>query len=607
MQTPLPITAEALGRSIGERFDAVALACPQRIAIKTPHAEIGYGELADLSNRVACRVREILAACPSALVFPVAVLLPQGIEVVAAQLGILKAGGCYVPLDPQHPIARLRDTVEHADARLLITNGRFADMAASLNRDIGSVIDVERLQPDGAPLSGSPGIDSDSLAYIYYTSGSTGRPKGVADTHRNVLHNVLRYTLTLDIRAHDRLTLLQSPAFSGAVSSTFCALLNGAMLCPYDLHEERPDRLAEWLVECGITVYHSVPTVFRTLVAGRREFPQLRIVRLEGDRALARDAELFKAHCPEGCTLVNGLGTTETGIARQFFVSHDTEVGDGVLPVGHAVPDVEAFVVDRAGNPLDDGQTGEIAVKSRYLAVGYWRDPGLTARKFLPALDDDAARVYRTGDLGRMRHDGCLEYLGRSDSLIKIRGQAVAPGEVERALLHVPGVLDAAVAARMADPGELELIAFVAGTAHLTSARVRSALRQQLPDHMVPAVIVLRDALPVTPYGKVDRGAIEGWANQEARPSQDGTPARNELEKEIARIWAGVLGHRAIPVDVPFLDLGGDSLQAMQILMQLHRDMGVGMSPADFFDLPTVASQAQFLEPLIDGAGSRRA
>ncbi|CAN5785561.1 non-ribosomal peptide synthetase [soil metagenome] len=605
VQDPLPITAEALDRSLGERFDAVALDCAHRIAIKTPRAEIRYEDLAALSSLIACRVCEELVASRSAPMSPVAVLLPQGIEAVAAQLGILKAGGCYVPLDPRHPIARLREVVQHSDVGLLITNGRLADLAASVIGDTGAVIDVEEAQADGQGRTALPGVGPDSLAYIYYTSGSTGRPKGVVDTHRNVLHNVLRYTIQLDIRADDRLTLLQSPAFSGAVSSTFCALLNGAMLCSYDLHEERPDRLADWLAESGMTVYHSVPALFRTLVVGRREFSQLRIVRLEGDRALAQDAELFRAHCPDDCTLANGFGTTETGIARQFLMSHDTEVGDGLLPIGHAVPDVDAFVVDRAGNPLEDGQIGEIAVKSRYLAVGYWRDPGLTAQKFLPAPDEGAERVYRTGDLGRMRRDGCLEYHGRSDSLVKLRGQSVNVLEVERALLGVPGVLDAAVTPRMSDSGELRLAAVVAAPLEATSAEVRAALRKRLPEYMVPAEIVVRDSLPLTPFGKVDRGAIERLAaNGGALPCQLGIPARSELEKDIARIWAGVLGHQAVPVDVPFLDLGGDSLRAMQILIEVNQSMGVRMSPTEFFALPTVARQARFLEPLTTGAGS---
>lgn len=589
-----------VGRSIGECFDEVAAANSTRIAICTPRGEIGYGALASLSDRIAFRLGERLGSLRGAAPTPVAVLLPQGISAVAAQLGILKAGACYVPLDARHPAPYLRQTTAHADASLIITNAKLAGLAALVIGDARSVVDVDDL-PRAVPHGvRRPRVAPDALAYLYYTSGSTGRPKGVADTHRNVLHNVHRYTRTLGIIRRDRLSLLQSPAFSGAVSSTYAALLTGAMLCPYDLYEDGPSGLADWLAESRVTIYHSVPTLFRTLVAGCRPFPAMRIVRLEGDRALASDAEIFKAQFSPVSVLVNGLGTTETGIVRQFFVSRETATRDGLLPVGYAVPDVEVFVVDETGNRVSHGVVGEIVVRSRFLAVGYWKDPHRTAEKFRSDPGAETERTYRTGDLGRMAVDGCLEHLGRRDDVVKIRGQSVDPSIVETALVAIPDVADAAATIRDCGDGECELVAFVVTRASRrpTPAQIASALRDRLPDPMVPSMIIIRDALPVTPFAKIDRAAVAALAANLAAspPSQARRPVKTALEREIATIWSNVLACASIPGDVAFLEMGGNSLQAMQILVRVRERLGVDMTAEDFFRLSTVASQARFLE-----------
>ncbi len=589
-----------LDRSIGECFDEVAAANTWRIAIRAPGGEISYGALASLSNRIAFVIGDRLGYLRETTPPRVAVLLPQGISAIAAQLGTLKAGACFVPLDARHPAPHLRQTAAHADASLVISNAKLAGLAALALGDARAVVDVDDLPrriPDGAR---PPRVAADALAYLHYTSGSTGQPKGVADTHRNVLHNVHRYTCTLGIVGRDRLSLLQSPAFSGAVSSTYAALLAGATLCPYDLYEDGPTGLADWLVESRVTIYHSVPMLFRTLVAGRRPFPAMRIVRLEGDRALASDAEIFKTHFSPESVLVNGLGTTETGIVRQFFVSHDTATGDGLLPVGYPVPDVEVFVVDEAGNRVGHGTVGEIVVRSRFLAVGYWKDPHRTAEKFRADPREEGERTYRTGDLGRMALDGCLEHLGRRDDVIKIRGQSVDPSAVEAALVANPDVADAAATVRQRGDGECELVAFVvAGANHRpTPAQITSALRDRVPDSMVPSAIVIRDALPVTPFAKIDRAAVAALAANlvTARASHATPPPKTALETEISAIWSNVLACANVPGNVAFLEMGGNSLQAMQILVRVRERLGIDMTAEDFFELPTIASQARFLE-----------
>jgi amino acid adenylation domain-containing protein len=588
----------AVGRSIGDRFDEVAAANRRRIAILTPRGEIRYGALASLSDRIAFDIGKRFAARRAGPA-PIAVLLPQGIAAIAAQLAILKAGACYVPLDPRHPAAHLRQTIGHAEASLVITDSKLADLAARVVGDARAVVDVDDLPRRGWGGAKPPRVAADSLAYVYYTSGTTGRPKGVADSHRNVLHNVQRYARTLGIGRSDRLSLIQSPSFSGAVSSTYAALLSGGTLCAYDLHADGPAGLADWLAEANVTIYHSVPALFRALLAGRREFPAMRIVRLEGDRALGADAAIFRATFPASSVLVNGLGTTETGIVRQFFVSRDTPVEDGLLPVGYPVPDVDVFIVDEAGRRVGHGVAGEIVVQSRFLAVGYWNDPRRTADKFSLVNDESGERTYRTGDLGRMRVDGCLVHLGRCDDVFKIRGQSVDPSIVEAALVGISGVADAAAVTRRGGDGESELVAIVVPRAgeRPTLTQIGTGLRERLLDYMVPTAMIVRDALPVTGSGKVDRAAIALLAADPGPPPECGPNLpRTVLEMEIAAIWRDVLACDAVPGDVAFLEMGGNSLQAMQILVHLRERLGVDMSTADFLALPTVASQARFVE-----------
>jgi acyl carrier protein len=289
-------------------------------------------------------------------------------------------------------------------------------------------------------------------------------------------------------------------------------------------------------------------------------------------------------------------------------MSHETIVDDGLLPIGFPVPDVDAQVVDDSGELQEVDQIGEIIVRSRYLSLGYWKDPSRTADRFSACEDGTGKRSYRTGDLGRMRSDGCLEYIGRRDSWIKIRGRLVDSGELERAMVSIPGVTDAIVASRDASSGEAEQVAVVVAAESITAAQIRAALRARLPDSSPPAVIVFRDALPHTPFGKIDRRAVTEMAigmEEQVVRLPGGRAKGTRLETRIAGIWADVLGFSEVSMDIPFLAQGGDSLHALQILLRLGDKLNIEMTPAVFFALPTVASQALYIETLAVDGGSR--
>ena len=410
--------AGEIEQTLHGRFERVADDCCTRTAVATRTQRLTYGELNARANRIAKEIVARLGAAPQ----PVALLFEQGVAAIAATLGTIKAGHFYVPLETQAPAGDIARVLEDSQARLLLTDAHHLARARELCGERLALLDVDQIAshvPAHDPAhTGTP----ESLAYVYYTSGSTGTPKGVMDTHRNVLHNVMRYTNRLHICADDRLTLLQPFAFSGVVSSLYCALLNGACVYPVDVRAETPNAIAAWLAEAGITIYHSVPALFRALLASGTALPTVRLIRLEGDQAARADVELYRRHFAPECLLVNGLGTTETGIACQYVVDHTTTLADGPLPIGYPNDGMEIRIVDGDGDAVADGEIGEIAVVGRHLSPGYWRNPVLTRQVFSPDRRDGQARVYRTRDLGRMQPDGCVEYLGRSDGRVKIRG-----------------------------------------------------------------------------------------------------------------------------------------------------------------------------------------
>jgi len=564
-----PFAKEAIEQSIGKRFEEQVRRYPGRLAVKSQGDAWSYAEL----NETADLIAHAIVAARGSAEEPVALVLHQGALLLAAILGALKAGKIYVPLDPAFPRARVSDMLADSQAPLIIVDEHTRALAAEAASGRATVLDVSGLEPgvpDEHPL---PEIPPGTNAYIYYTSGSTGRPKGVLDTHRNVLHNVMRYTNSLRISPDDRLTLLQGPSFSGAVSSMFAALLNGAAVFPFDVAKEGADRIAGWLRREAITIYHSVPSLFRHVATSGESFPALRIIRLEGDRASARDIEIYqKKHFSATCTLVNGLGATECGIVRQYFVGPETPIPEGVVPIGYPVEDMEILLLDEPGHAVGAGQVGEIAVRSRYLVPGYWRQPELTAAAFA-ADPAGGLRVYRTGDLGRMRPDGCLEHLGRKDSQVKIRGNRVEGAEVEAALLSIGTLKEAAVVTYQEGPGEPRLVAYVVPATEPapTTTALRRHLAERLPDYMVPSTYIVLGALPLNANRKVDRRALP--APDGRRPELDEALVlpSTMLQLQLALIWQSVLGVEPVGIRDSFFDLGGHSLLAVQMMDQVER------------------------------------
>ncbi len=581
---------EEIEQSIPDRFEQMVRKYPDRIAVKTQHHTLTYGEL----NKAANRVAHLILMQRGRGEEPIALLLEKGAPLISTIFGILKAGKIYIPLDPSDPLARLRYILEDSRAIAVVTDCENVRLAEELSHNPVPVINIDDIDSTRSTENLGLCISSDAFAYVFYTSGSTGRSKGVVDTHRNVLHNVMRYTNSLHICAADRLTLLQSCSFSGSVSSLFSALLTGAAVFPFDLRKEGVGNLGTRLVQEEITIYHSVPSIFRHVATGSERFPKLRLIRLEGDQISQKDVEIFKKYFASDCILVNGLGATECGLVRQYFIDKQITVNRRVVPIGHAVEDMEIVLLDDSGKEVGAGRIGECAVRSRYLAIGYWQKPDLTRAAFAAVPDRSDLRIYRTGDLGRIHTDNCLEYLGRKNFQMKIQGQRVDVAEVEAALLELSMIKEATIQTRNDSSSEPRLIAYVVPDQKPTPtvSMLRRHLKEKLPSAMIPSAFVMLDRLPLTPDGKLDRHALP--APNWRRPELDSAyvAPRTPTEKVLGEIWAEVLGLDQVGCQDNFFELGGHSLHATQLISRIRTTFQVELPMDRLFEEPTVAGLA---------------
>ena len=404
---------------------------------------------------------------------------------IAGILAIWKAGKVCVPIDPDFPSSRIRYMLEDAQAGLVITDTENLSSATGLTNTASRLINVDDISVESLVGNLNLPIPPEAPANIMYTSGSSGQPKGIVNSHRNLLHNIMNYTNNFHLCPEDRFTLLHSYSFNSAMVDVFCALLNGATLFPWQIKQEGIADLPEWLKQEGITIFSWSPTPFRNLVeilTGEEDFPALRVITLGGEPVYKREYELYRNHFSNNCIFVNRMGTTETNNFRLYFLDRNSDVTGSLLPVGYDVTDKHVLLFDESHQLVDTNNVGEIAVKSAYLASGYWRRPGLTEKVFLPDPTGGSERIYLTGDLGIMRPDGCLEYLGRRDFQVKIRGYRIEVSEIETALIELGGMKNAVVRSRKDENGEEKLVAYVIPNNKAPDiAEIRAALVQRLP------------------------------------------------------------------------------------------------------------------------------
>ena len=511
-------------------------------------------------------------------------------------LAILKAGAAYLPVDLTSPQRRSAFMFTDAGVQLVLCD---ATGRAAVPAGAWAVLDLdeERAAVDAADPAPVPsGATPDDLAYIIYTSGSTGQPKGVAVPHRNVTRLLTATRAWFSFGERDVWTLFHSYAFDFSVWELWGALAHGGRLVvvPYLTSRSPADFLALLRRE-RVTVLNQTPSAFRTLVAADEEAGAgdlaLRVVVFGGEAVdLTSVARWWQRHDPTAPQLVNMYGITETTVHVTYQPLRPEESAGRGNPIGVPIPDLAVYVVDRSGRLAPPGVPGELYVGGAGLARGYLDRPGLTADRFVPDGfgGRPGARLYRSGDLGRRTADGGLEYLGRNDDQVKVRGFRIETGEIEAALTRHPAVRGAVVVAPADADGRRRLVAYLAADGRPTTDELRQHLAGFLPPYQVPATFVLLDELPMTANGKIDHKALPDPGSDRPDLGHRYVEPRTDTERVLAEVWADVLGVDQVGASDSFFDLGGDSIRSVQVIGRA-RSRGVGITLQDLFRLPTVA------------------
>ena len=586
---------EAIEQSIPQRFEQQVRVYGDRVAIKSARETYTFAALNRTANRLA---RAILSRRHRAAE-PVALLFDHGASVLVAIMAVLKSGKFYLVLDAGYPPDRLQSMLQDSGAKLVVTdpeNYAFARQLCSDRADILNIADV-RLDLADDDLGDYP--TPDSLALLLYTSGSTGRPKGVMHTHQNILVDVRNLTNGWCATEQDRWLLHTSVSFANSVRTIYSSLLNGGAIYPYDIKKHGFGDLPNWLLSNEITIVRTVPTTFRDFMGTLEKglvFPAVRVLSVGGEPMLRADVDFFNQHFLSHCVLVHALGPTECLTVCWAFIPHGAQITGSKLPIGYSLQDKDVLVLDDAGQEVGPGKVGQLAVKSRYISRGYWRDPERTDAVFLPDPTGDDARIYLTGDLGVREPDGCLIHVGREDFQVKIRGFRIDVAEVEIALRAVDGVETAVVVGRQDGMSQQRLVAYFVPTTHppITVTKLRQSLARVLPDYMIPAVFVSIDALPQTPNGKTDRLRLPLPGRDRPALENPLVLPRTEMESDLSAIWAEVLGLDQVGVQDNFFELGGNSLLATQIIARVVQRLKVNIPLRHLLESPTVASMAEY-------------
>lgn len=575
-----------------ERFAAVVEKYADRPAILEDGGSgprpISYSELDEMANRVA---NGILVGGGDDLK-TVAILTGESGEHIAAMLGAMKAGMTIAPLHPSNPQARLEYIVEHSGAGLVLSDTVYRERASALS---SSVMTVEETASQSAE---EPRIELDPLATarIMYTSGSTGKPKGVMQSHRYMLGKTWVETAFYEYGPEDRLSQLLPLSFAASTSHTMGALLNGGTLCPFDVPVRGMHHLAGWIRKTGITGLGMVPTLFRRFLtqdSNTSSFETVRYVFVGGELVLRTDVELYRRLFPDHSVFIHRLAATETGAITRFVINKDTVLPDAVVPAGYAAEGKHLVIVDDGGEPVPDGEVGELWVRSNLLSSGYWNDPELTAKNFGVDEEDPELRIFRTGDLATRDDDNKFVHLGRKDGRVKIRGYGVDVVEVERTLLAIPGVIEGAVVVDDTK-GEIELAAAYVGEPSLDPPQMRRRLQERVPDYMVPTSLTRLERLPLTPRGKIDRKALVGLDSEPASPGEYVAPA-SEIEGQLHTLWCKSLGLERVSVVESFFDLGGSSIQAYELVGDIYRELSVDLPATSLLEASTIRTQAALI------------
>ncbi len=591
---------------IHQLFELQVQQQPEAVAVVFEDNALTYGELNSRANALA-HTLQASGVGPDALV---GVCMERSIEVVIALVSILKAGGAYVPLDPSYPRERLDYMIHDARMPVLLTQSHLLDLLpgddtkviyldsgwSPGNGNVGAQFFAPVTPQEENPVSA---VQPANLAYMIYTSGSTGKPKGVMNTHRGLCNRLHWMQQAYQLTTEDR--VLQKTPFSFDVSvwEFFWPLITGACLVvARPGGHQNADYLISLIEEQQITTLHFVPSMLQVflMAPGLGRCKSLKRVFCSGEALPFELQERFFSHLD--AELHNLYGPTEAAIDVTYWQCQ-RESRERVVPIGYPIANTQIYILDRSMHHMPVGVAGELYIGGVGVARGYFNRPELTAEKFIPDpfSKEAGARLFKTGDLARYRADGAIEFLGRIDHQVKIRGFRIELGEIEVVLGQHPAVKEVVVVAREDIPGYKSLVAYIVPTAEASHAEfpsveaLRNFLKKELPDYMIPSAFVFLDALPLMSNGKVNRLALPAPDMTRPKLEKAFVPPRNQVEELLTRTWAQVLGIQKVGIHDNFFDLGGASIQGLQIIRKAN-EAGLHLTPELLFEHQTIAELA---------------
>ncbi len=596
-------------------FEEQAALTPARVALVCGDRRLTYAELNARANRLAQHLRSC-GVGPEVLV---GLYLTRSLDVAVAILGVLKAGGAWLPLDPSYPKDRLAFLLDDAKVPVLVTHQQLVpELPKQEARLVVLDTDWPGISPNGVDDEGK-GADRSNLAYLVYTSGSTGVPKGVMVTHASLCDYVQAIGKPLGVTADDVYLHTASFGFSSSVRQLLVPLAHGARVVIATTDEIRePVRLFQTVRSEGVTIIDLVPSYWRACTDTLGGLPpvtrqallanQLRLVLSASEPLLSDLPKTWGLLLEQEAELINMFGLTETtGIVALHRIPASHEADARVVPIGRPLGNTRLYLLDARLRPVPIGVIGEIHVAGPGVSRGYLNRPALTAEAYVPDPfgNEPGARMCRTGDIGRYMADGAIEFVAREDQQLKIRGFRVEPGEIESILRGHPGVEAAVVVGQEAAPGERRVVAYIVPRAPAPSVgELQQHVKERLPAYMVPSAFVLLDALPLTPTGKLDRLALprpdSGLADRLEAPVSPRTPT----EEVLAGIWAEVLGVERLGVHDDFFALGGHSLIVTQAVSRIRRALAVEVPFEAVFDAPTVAELGVVVDRFVTHGGT---
>jgi amino acid adenylation domain-containing protein len=589
-------TERTEGYCIHELFAQRVRRAPENIAVTFGNQRLTYAQLDARANQLA-RHLQTLGVGPDV---PVAICMERSLEMIIGLLGTLKAGGAYVPLDPAYPLERIRYLLRDVKASVLLTQYSLVDRMPELG--VNTVCVDSEWETIATHDEHNPCVDlaPANLAYVIYTSGSTGQPKGVMVEHGGLTNAIDWITKTLALSSSDRCLLKTPITFDAAGRELFPILLAGGTLVIAEYGGHRDSRyLAETIRHEQISILHCVPSMLQLLAEepALGESPALRAVMCGGEalapEIVTRFLGRFKA------SLYNVYGPTEAIIDSTFWRCDKLDT-HSTIPIGRPIPNVQTYILDDQLNLLPIGATGNLYIGGNGLARGYAARADLTAEKFIPDpfTREPGCRLYKTGDRARYLSDGRIEYLDRIDYQVKLRGFRIELGEIEKTLRKHPAVRDAVVLVQESGAGEKRLEAYVVSAEETrpTAVELRDFVKSTLPDHMIPAVFVLLDALPLSANGKVDRCALPKLDARRPELDERFVASRTPTEELLSQIWSQVLGVEQIGIHDDFFQLGGHSLLATQVVSRIREAFHIEMPLRRLFEAPTVAAMAASID-----------